>query len=866
MRSLIMPETEKKHITIGILAHVDAGKTTLSEEFLYETGVKKQAGRVDNGDTMLDHNEMERSRGITIFSKQAEFTVSNTKITLLDTPGHVDFTAEMERTLQVLDYAVLVISAPDGIQAHTKTVWRLLKEYQIPVFVFVNKMDQPDTIQEKILVELQKLSDKIIPFTNYAQGEIKIPNDLYENLAIASGDEAVLNRFMETETLSVPEIQTMIYTRTVFPCYFGSALKNIGVQALLQGLDIYTQAIYEQKKSLPFGARVYKITRDEKGNRLAHIKIMQGSLSVRDTVGDEKITQIRVYNGERFEAFQNVSTGTVCSVTGLETVKAGDGIGDYNNNPMAFMEPVISYTITFDPSVSARLMYTKIKDLDEELPELHMTWNEQNETIQIMLMGPVQIEILTELIKKRCGVVPSFDSGSILYKETIAKSVIGVGHFEPLRHYAEVHIRIDPVEQGSGVDASLNCPEDILSKNWQRLIYTHLLERIHRGTKIGAPLTDVHFTVINGRAHTKHTVGGDFRQATYRAVRQGLMEAGTIILEPEYDFSLEIPASMIGHAMTDLQSMYAVMEAPEQFGDRAIIRGHGPVATLRDYQLHVRAFTKGQGEFQVSFRGYMPCHNEEEVIQLHPYDPEADLHNPTSSVFCAHGSGYLIPWDQVKAYMHVSDASGPENEPPEYTVHSRESFDYSIGLDEIDAILSGQTANQNTKKKVYKKKIVRHTETYTKKESKAIVTPKEKRLIVDGYNVIFAWESLTKLAKSNLDAAKDKLISLLSNYQGITGTKTLLVFDGYKVKGNHGSTTMLEDIEIVHTKENQTADQFIEAYTHENEGKYQMTVATSDGLIQTITRGAGCRIISSRELYSAMETSAKELREIYDIK
>ena len=593
---------------------------------------------------------------------------------------------------------------------------------------------------------------------------------------------------------------------------------------------------------------------------------MQGTLSVRDTVGEEKVTQIRIYNGEHYQTVPTVTAGHICSITGLETAQAGDGIGDYSDNPMACIEPVISYTITFDEAVSTRLMYTKIKDLDEELPELHLSWNEPTETIQIMLMGPVQIEILTQLIKNRCGVVPTFDSGKILYKETIAQPVIGVGHFEPLRHYAEAHIRIEPAERGSGMDASLDCSEDILAKNWQRLIYTHLLERTHRGTKIGAPLTDVHFTVINGRAHTKHTEGGDFRQATYRAVRQGLMEAGTIILEPEYDFTLEIPASMIGHAMTDLQSMYAVMEAPEQLGDRAIIRGHGPVATLRDYQLHVRAFTKGQGEFQVSFRGYMPCHNEEEVIQTHPYDPEADLRNPTSSVFCAHGSGFLVPWDQVKAYMHVSDATDTEQEQAEYTVHSRENFDYSIGLDEIDAILSGQTANQNAKKQIYKKKIVRHTETYTGKASKVIVTPKEKRLIVDGYNVIFAWESLTELAKTNLDAAKDKLISLLSNYQGITGVKTLLVFDGYKVKGNHGSTTVQEDIEIVHTKENQTADQFIEAYTHENEGQYQMTVATSDGLIQTITRGAGCQIISSRELYSAMEAAAKELREMYDIK
>ena len=863
-----MTETtaEKKHITIGILAHVDAGKTTLSEELLYETGARKHAGRVDNGDTLLDHDEMERQRGITIFSKQAELLTSNTRITLLDTPGHVDFTAEMERTLQVLDYAILVISASDGIQAHTKTVWRLLKEYQIPVFLFVNKMDQPDTVHSKLLSNLQTLSDRIVAFSDYHNEKVSRAEDMYENLAIASGEEAILNQYMEQGNLPNSIVQSMIRSRQVFPCFFGSALKGIGVDALLQGFDSYTLDAYQPEAAKPFGARVYKITRDEKGNRLAHIKVMQGTLSVRDAIGDEKVTQIRIYSGNSYQTVQTASAGMICSITGLESVQAGDGIGDYTDNPMACVEPVISYTITFDEAVNTRLMYTKIKDLDEELPELHLSWNEQAETIQIMLMGPVQIEILTQLIKKRCGVVPTFDSGEILYKETIAQPVIGVGHFEPLRHYAEVHVRIEPAEQGSGIDASLACSEDVLAKNWQRLIYTHLLERTHRGTKIGAPLTDVHFTVINGRAHTKHTEGGDFRQATYRAVRQGLMEAGTIILEPEYDFVLEIPSDMIGRAMTDLQTLYAVMDAPEQMGNHAVIRGHGPVATLRDYQLHVRAFTKGQGEFHVSFRGYMPCHNEEEVIQSHPYDPEADLHNPTSSVFCAHGSGFLVPWDQVKAYMHVNDASDSEQAQAEYTVHSRESFDYSIGLDEIDAILSGQTANQNAKKQVYKKKIVRHTETYTAKTSKAIVTPKEKRLIVDGYNVIFAWEELTALAKTNLDAAKDKLISLLSNYQGITGIKTLIVFDGYKVKGSHGSTAVQEDIEIVHTKENQTADQFIEAYTHENEEKYQMTVATSDGLIQTITRGAGCQIISSREFYSAMEAAANELRKLYDIK
>lgn len=847
------------------MAHVDAGKTTLSEELLYESGVRKVLGRVDNGDTMLDNNEMERNRGITIFSKQAVIADASDSITILDTPGHVDFAAEMERTLQVLDYAVLVISASDGIQAHTRTLWRLLRDYNIPVFVFVNKMDQPDNDQSKLLEELTELSEDMIAFTDYQAGMVITDPDMYENIAVASGDETVLDYYFEHQSIPQDTICELIHKRKIFPCYFGSALKGQGVSELLNGLKRYTLDLYTGRQELPFGARVYKITRDDKGNRLTHIKIMQGTLGIREMIGDEKVTQIRCYNGESYETPSVVYAGQTCTVTGSDTTKAGDGLGDCEQNKMTCMEPVITYDLQFEPGISARLMYTKIKDLDEELPELHLMWQEQSETIQIMLMGPVQIEILTELIKQRCGVVPIFDSGQILYKETIADSVIGVGHFEPLRHYAEAHILIEPAERGSGVDAALDCSEDVLSKNWQRLIYTHLLERTHRGTKIGAPLTDVHFTVINGRAHNKHTEGGDFRQATYRAVRQGLMEAGTIILEPEYDFTLTVPVSMIGRAMTDLESMYAVMEPPVQTEDTAVIQGHGPVATLRDYQLHVRRFTRGLGDFSVSFRGYMPCHNEEEVIAGMHYDPEVDLKNPTSSVFCAHGSGFVVPWDQVKAYMHVQDTITSGTDILVCEVKSRENFDYTIDLDEINVILSGQTANQNAKKQTYKKKLAAHTDSYISHTSGVIAPPKEKLLIVDGYNVIFAWESLNELAKTNLDAAKDLLVSILSNYQGITGIQTLLVFDGYKVKGNHGSQSEQEGIQIVHTKENQTADQFIESYTHENNRCYDMTVVTSDGLIQTITRGVGCHILSSRELYTRIEQSVMELRETYNI-
>ena len=855
-----------KKLVLGILAHVDAGKTTLSEAILYTSGRLEKTGRVDNGDSYLDYDAIERARGITVFSKQTQFTVGETEATLLDTPGHVDFAAEMERTLQVLDYAILVISCSDGVQGHTKTLWRLLKQYNIPTFIFINKMDQPDNDKDAILKELQSLSDGCIAFTDYQDGIVKPDENYPENIAMLSGSEAVLEQYMETNQISDMLIRDMIMDRKLFPCYFGSALKMQGIDLLLNGIDHYTTDLYSDKTG-KLGARVFKITRDDKGNRLAHIKIMQGVLSVREAIGEEKVTQIRIYNGENYTTANCVDAGSICTVTGLESLKAGDGIGDYSDNPMTCIEPVLTYTLTFEETVSPRLMFTKLKELEEEFPELHLSWSEETETIQVMLMGEVQIEILTQVIRERFGTVPSFDTGRIVYKETIAKSVIGVGHFEPLRHYAEVHILMEPGEVGSGIDVTLACSEDVLSKNWQRLIKTHLLEKTHVGVKLGAPLTDVHFTVINGRAHTKHTEGGDFRQATYRAVRQGLMEAGTVILEPEYDFTLEIPASMLGRAMTDLEALHAVMDAPEQYGEKAILHGHGPVATMRDYQIHVRAYTKGMGNLQVSFRGYGPCHNEEEVLSQNFYNPEADLKNPTSSVFCAHGSGFVVPWDQVKAYMHVQDEKEAEKDNGMYVVKSRETFDYSIGLDEIDAILAGTTANQNAKKQVYKKKFATHADAYT--NSKSIqprqVPSREKRLLVDGYNVIFAWEDLHVLADTDMNAAKDKLISLLSNYQGITGEKTTIVFDGYKAKGNHGSTLTQEGIEVIHTRENQTADQFIEAYTHEHAANYDITVVTSDGLIQTITRGNGCHIVSSREFYTKMEEAAEQLREMYGL-
>ena len=843
-----------KKIVAGILAHVDAGKTTLAEAMLYRTGKLRKIGRVDHGDTALDTHTLERERGITIFASQAVFSTDKIEVTLLDTPGHVDFSSETERTLSVLDYAILVISGLDGVQSHTLTLWKLLKLYNVPTFVFVTKMDFARKSREEIIENLNSELDG--EFVDFGDEEA-----VSENMALCS--ESLMEKYLSGEKIDEKEIAEAIKLRKIFPCFFGSGLKLDGIDKFIKALEEY--AIQPEYPEV-FGAKVFKISHDSQGVRLTHIKVTGGSVKVREMIGDEKISCIRIYSGAKFTTADEVRSGEICALTGLDKTHNGQGLGFEDAGEKPTLEPVMNYRVVLPDGCDADTLLPKLRELEEEDPQLHVTWNSHLKEIHVGLMGEVQAEILKSIVAERFGVKIDIDSGRVMYKETIENTVEGVGHYDPLRHYAEVHLIMEPLPRGAGLIFKTDCSEDTLDRNWQRLILTHLCEKTHLGVLTGSPITDIEITLVSGKAHAKHTEGGDFRQATYRAVRQGLMEAGTIILEPEYDFTLEIPASMIGHAMTDLQSMYAVMEAPEQLGDRAIIRGHGPVATLRDYQLHVRAFTKGQGEFQVSFRGYMPCHNEEEVIQTHPYDPEADLRNPTSSVFCAHGSGFLVPWDQVKAYMHVSDATDTEQEQAEYTVHSRENFDYSIGLDEIDAILSGQTANQNAKKQIYKKKIVRHTETYTGKASKVIVTPKEKRLIVDGYNVIFAWESLSELAKTNLDAAKDKLISLLSNYQGITGVKTLLVFDGYKVKGNHGSTTVQEDIEIVHTKENQTADQFIEAYTHENEGQYQMTVATSDGLIQTITRGAGCQIISSRELYSAMEAAAKELREMYDIK
>lgn len=850
-----------KKSVIGILAHVDAGKTTLSEAFFYKAGCIRQVGRVDNKDAFLDHNPMERQRGITIFSKQASFSWKETEFTLLDTPGHVDFSAETERCLQVLDYAILVINASNGVQGHTGTLWRLLKQLKIPTFIFVNKMDLSVQSEGEILEHLKAELD--FGCVNFAEGvaEGKFSPETYEEMALLTDS---VEEVLETGLLSAETIREGIVRRQIFPCFFGAALKPEGVETLLDGMDAYMRGF---RGGEAFAARVYKITRDEQGKRLTHLKVLGGSIKVREILkNDEKISQIRRYNGEKYETVNEATAGGIYAVTGIETSYAGEGIGEGMWDDVPTLVPVLSYRLLFPDETNPLSAIRDLRLLEDEMPELCVVWDEEHKEIHVKVMGQIQIEILKELVKERFGYRVVFDVGSIAYKETIANKVIGVGHFEPLRHYAEAHIRMEPGERGSGVTVLLDCSEDVLDLNWQRLIATHLTERVFAGVLTGSPLTDVRFSVINGRAHNKHTEGGDFRQATYRGVRQGLMQAESVLLEPFYRFTLDIPADFVGRAMTDLDSLHATVMPPEMKGERATLQGRGPVATLRDYQIHLNAYTHGTGHIFVSFDGYDVCHNPEEVIEQQGYDPESDVRNPSSSVFCAHGSGFIVPWNEVPEYMHVFDKENfPENEEKMARASVRENFDYHIGTEEVDAILNRTFhSNKNPGKSPYKK-------THAEKPAARVYGPgeyvykpaarAERILLVDGYNVIFAWDELKGLAAVGIDTAKDRLVSLLSAYQSITDYRVVLVFDGYRVKGGSGSNTRFEGIEVVHTKEGLTADQYIERYTKENSRKKEITVASSDGLIQQITRGHDCRVISSKELELRIQNDSKKFRE-----
>lgn len=866
-----------KQLTLGILAHVDAGKTTLSEAMLYLSGAIRKAGRVDNRDAFLDTYELERERGITIFSKQAVFAYDDLKITLLDTPGHVDFSAEMERTLQVLDAAVLVIGASDGVQGHTVTLWKLLKRYQVPVFLFVNKMDQQGTDQDVLMRELcDRLGGGL---TNFSEEN---KNTLLEELAMC--DEELLNCFLEKGDISEELIRKAIAQRKVFPCFFGSALKLFGVRELMEGIVRYMPISGYPKE---FGARVFKITRDNQGNRLTHMKITGGCLKARDVLKTEKVNQIRIYSGEKFDAVNEACAGQVCAVTGLLHTFPGQGFGLEKTVDRHMLEPVLSYCIYLPEGCDPAAFLPKLMQLQEEDPTLQVVWDEELKEIHAKVMGEVQIEILKHMIRERFGIEVGFGTGRIVYKETIADRVEGVGHFEPLRHYAEVHLLLEPAEPGSGLLFAADCSEDILARNWQRLILTHLEEKEHRGVLTGSPITDMKITLVSGRAHLKHTEGGDFRQATYRAVRQGLMEASGVLLEPVYEFRLEIPEEMIGRAMTDMEKLHGSFTLKERVGGVAVLTGTAPVVTIQDYQKEVTAYTRGHGRLSLSLKGYVPCHNAEEVIAKRHYDPESDLKNPTGSVFCAHGAGFVVPWNQVKDYMHLESCFAGDRECVMQTAfeeelerrkqaavkrqeNTGERGEMFIGTDEIDAII-GRTARSNSRSEFSGKREGWQREKKaggnTAKASETRIykgqPKKEKYLLVDGYNVIFAWEDLKELAGVNLDGARGKLLDILCNYQAIKGYHLMAVFDAYKLKG-HGEEIMdYHNIQVVYTKEAETADRFIEKFAHENAGKYDVTVVTSDGLEQIIIVGAGCQLVSSREFRTEVELASKQVLEDY---
>lgn len=868
-----------KKICIGAMAHVDAGKTTLSESMLFLSGKIRKLGRVDNQDAYLDTYDLEKARGITIFSKQAMMSWQDLEITLLDTPGHVDFSAEMERTLQVLDYAILVVSGADGVQGHTKTLWRLLAHYGIPVFLFINKMDQNGVDQEALRAHLkEQLDEGCITF-----GETS-SEAFYEELAMC--DEALMEEVLEKGSIQHEKIVEAIKQRKVFPCYYGSALKLQGVETFMKGLASYVApSAYPEA----FGAKVFKIARDEQGNRLTYMKITGGSLKVKSlltnaqpqsrekgeasmqqeaqTIWEEKVNQIRLYSGQKFEAVNEVEAGSICAVTGLTKTYPGEGLGFEKRIQAPVLEPVLTYRIQLPDGCDPRVMLPKLRQLEEEAPELHIVWEEHLQEIQAQLMGEVQIEILQSLIKERFDVDVIFDSGKIVYKETIQNVVEGVGHFEPLRHYAEVHLLLEPLPAGSGILLAVDCSEDELDRNWQRLILTHLQEKAHRGVLIGAMITDVKITLVAGRAHKKHTEGGDFREATYRAVRQGLRQAESVLLEPYYAFQLEVPEKMVGRAMTDIEKMSGTCEITESGGELTVLTGSAPVVTMRHYQKEVIAYTKGHGRLFCSVKGYAPCHNQDEILAQYAYDPERDLENPTGSVFCAHGSGFLVPWDEVPNYMHLPSVLNPvvKSEEAELLEEGHTYEESWIDLDEIEKIFN-QTfyANQGTKT-AWKRSLKASHELYreTVGRSRTQDRTKEDYLLVDGYNIIYAWPEFKELIQQNMDGARIKLLECLCNYQGIRQCEIIVVFDAYRVQGHQTEIMDYHNIHVVYTKEAETADQYIEKFAHEHHKQYNVTVATSDGLEQIIIRGNGCQLLSARELKATIEKAHQRMMTEY---
>ena len=836
-----------KNIVIGILAHVDAGKTTLSEAMLYQTGAIRNLGRVDHKNAFLDTDIQERDRGITIFSKQAEMTYKDTKLMLLDTPGHVDFSAEMERTLQVLDYAVLVISGREGVQGHTVTLWKLLQKYEIPVFLFINKMDLEGADRAQILEELQSsLSAGCLDF-----------EDLEEEQA-AMCEEGLLEEYLETGHISVPSMRNSISNRKIFPCYFGSALRMSGVEGFLDGIVQFTE---EPSYPKQFGARIYKITRDPQGMRLTHMKITGGTLSVKETLdlpdapgaSGEKVNQIRIYSGGKYQTVQEAEAGTVCAVAGLEHTHAGQGLGVEESENRFVLEPAMSYGVLLPDGADVHRTLQQLKQLEEEDPQLHIAWNSQTEEIQIQLMGEVQLEILKEMIRQRFELELEFGEGKVAYRETIAKPVIGAGHFEPLRHYAEVHLLLEPGDPGSGVVLDTACREDLLDRNWQRLILTHLAERDFPGVLTGSPLTDVKITLLAGRAHLKHTEGGDFRQATYRAVRQGLRKTQSILLEPWYDFELEVPQDMTGRAMADIQRMGGSFELPQTRGDLSLIAGKAPVSEMKGYMAEVNSYTRGYGHLSCSVAGYEPCHDAEKVMEEIGYRVDEDTENTADSVFCSHGAGYLVPWDQVDDHVHIIlDRSVLPDQ--NKTMGRPEEYSRSIGVEDFAG--TPEAPLQKRTQGSIGPRVIEGEQGYQKTKSAEI---QKEYLVVDGYNIIFAWEELKSLAKTSMDAARTALIEILSNYQGYRRCKVIIVFDAYKIKGGERRQEKHGSVDVVFTKEGETADTYIARLTYEMNGKYRVRVATSDRQEQIIALGNGAFRLSASELKGEIERTNLEI-------
>ena len=851
-------ESTRKQIVLGILAHVDSGKTTLSEAMLYRAGVTRRLGRVDHKDAFLDTDALEKARGITIFSKQALLTAGDTDITLLDTPGHVDFSTETERTLQVLDYAVLVVSGTDGVQSHTETLWRLLRRYHVPTFVFVNKMDLPGMERQELLAQLnRRLGEGFVDF-----GAEQADRD--EALALC--DENLMDRMLDAGQLQDADLIPAIARRHVFPCWFGAALKLEGVDALLDGLDRYTRPAPALEA---FGAKVFKVSQDEQGARLTWLRVTGGELKVKaqltgEADGEpwaEKANQLRLYSGAKYTLTEAIGPGQVCAVTGLTKARPGEGLGAERDSDLPVLEPVLSYQVLLPEGADVHAALGKLHRLEEEEPQLHVVWNETLGEIHVQLMGEIQLEVLRSLLAERFGLEVEFGPGGILYKETITEPMEGVGHYEPLRHYAEVHLKLEPLPRGSGMQFAADCREEVLDKNWQRLVLTHLEEKQHLGVLTGSPLTDVKITLIAGRAHLKHTEGGDFRQATYRAVRQGLMLAKSQLLEPWYAFRLEVPAENIGRAMSDIQRMEGTFDPPESGEETAVLTGFAPVSTMRSYPMEVVSYTRGRGHLSLTLDGYRPCHNAQEVIAAIGYEPEHDLDNPADSVFCAHGAGFVVPWEQVRSHMHVDSGWGKSTRPEqEAAVPQRRAMAYRATLEEDAELL----------------KIFERTYGPIKRDPLAAFRPVQKRdrpdfaaeqweiapeyLLVDGYNIIFAWDELNALSKESLDAARHKLMDILCNYQGFQKCVLILVFDAYRVPGSPGSIEQYHNIHVVYTKEAETADMFIERVTHEIGRNRRVRVATSDGMEQIIILGHGALRVSARMFHEEVQNVEKQIR------